>query len=277
MPYRRACAASAFDRRGRDLTGAVGDERDRDVAPLVAHQAADLDRQVGEHARVVPPALRAEAEQPRQIAPRRPAEIDARVQAAVEEAHPDVGAPAADQRQLLRQRQRQPAREHLARAAHRGAGVDQDVVQRARDLVLPLVPVIEQIVGQRLQREHVVVVGQLAGQERVDVAAPLDRGVPVDREALRAGPALGLEQRRQQLQREVDDVGGARRPDDVKQVGEIGRRAVERETGRTAGPPTARSARGAPAACAPARTSRWMNGSAQAGSWTRASSARSVS
>ena len=90
------------------------------------------------------------------------------------------------QRQLLGQRQRQPAREHLARAAHRRAAVDQDVVQRARDLVLALVAVVQQVVGQRLQHEHVVVVRQLAGQQRVDVSAPLDRGVAVDREALRA-------------------------------------------------------------------------------------------
>ena len=41
------------------------------------------------------------------------------------------------------------------------------------------------------------------------------------------GPALGLEQRRQELQRKVDDVRRARRTDDVQQVGQVGAGAFD--------------------------------------------------
>ena len=82
-------------------------------------------------------------------------------------------------------------------------------------------PVIEEIVREGLLLEHVVVVGQLARQERVGVPPPLHRDVAVDGEALRRGAPLGLQQRRQELQREVDHVGRPRRADHPIEIGEI--------------------------------------------------------
>ena len=207
-----------IDGRQRDVTGAVGDEGDRHVPPLVARQVGHLRRQIGEHAGRVASPLRAKGQQARQIAARRPPEIEPRREAAVEEAQPDV---APLQRNLLGQRQRQAAGEDLPRAAHRGAGVDQQVVQPAGAFVLPLVAVIEQIVRERLLLEDVLVVGQLARQERIGVPPPLHRDVAVDGEALGRRAPLGLQQRRQELQREVDHVGRPRRADHPIEIGEI--------------------------------------------------------
>src|SRR6185369_13880720 len=164
-------ARQRLDGGGGDVALGVGDERERDLPALLAPQPPDLGGQLGEDARVVAAALGLEAQQARQLAARGDADVQALVQAAVEEADPDL---AAQERELLGQRQRQAAREQLPRPAHRRAGVDQ------------------QVVGQRLEAEDLVLVRQLAWQERVQVPAPLDRGVAVDREALRGRPALGL-------------------------------------------------------------------------------------
>src|SRR5438093_1037999 len=83
------------------------------------------------------------------------------------------------------------------------------------------VGVVEQVVGQGLELEQVVVVRQLAGQERVQVAAPLDGRVAVDGEALGGGAPLGLQQRRQELQREVDHVRHTRRADRAVQLRQV--------------------------------------------------------
>jgi len=97
------------------------------------------------------------------------------------------------------ERQHEAAREDLARSTHRRARIDEDVMQPARRVLAPLVAVVQQVVGQRLEPEDLVLVRQLAGQERVEVPAPLDRRVAVDGEALRRRTALGLQQRRQKL------------------------------------------------------------------------------
>src|SRR5207247_1955577 len=68
-----------------------------------------------------------------------------------------------------------------------------------------------QLIVEQLALEQLVVPRQLAQDERIDVAVPLDRRVAVDREHLHAAGALGLQHRWQKLEREIDDVVGFQR------------------------------------------------------------------
>ena len=89
-------------------------------------------------------------------------------------------------------------------------------------LALPLAPVVVELLVDHLALEHLVVPGELGEQDGVGAALALDRRVAVDGEGLHAGGALGLQHRRQQVEREVDHVGGVgggEGPVEVDQVG----------------------------------------------------------
>ena len=135
--------------------------------------------------------------------------------------------------ELLDQREREAAREHLALAAHRRRAVDEQILQPALVFALLVAAVVEQLVVDDLLLEDLAVVRELGEHERVDVALALDRRVAVDRERLRARRAPRLEHARQQVEREVRDVVRLGRAERGEQIDEIDR-AAERLAARRA-------------------------------------------
>ena len=210
------------DELGLDVTLAVRDHVHHDAALLLAPQTRGLDEQLAEHLGVVAAALAAERQQVRHRHLTGATDLDRLVQARVEEPHPDL---VALERELLDQREREAAREHLALAAHRGRAVDQEVLQATLVLALLVAAVVEQLVVDDLLLEDLAVVRELGQHERVDVALALDRRVAVDGERLRAGRAPGLEDARQQIEREVRDVVCLGRAERAEQIDEIDRAA----------------------------------------------------
>ena len=234
------------------LAGPVGDERDRDVAPLIARQAADLDGQIGEHTRVFRP--RCERKPSRRGRSRRaepPESMRGCRRLSKKRTQTSALLPPTSASFFASASASPRANTCGCRASTRcrrpgcsGAGARPLPGARARSTA-----------DRRTASFSMNSSSSWAAarQQGVGVAAPLDGGVAVDREALRARAALGLEQRRQQLQRKIDDVRRARRPDHVHEVRRARRRARS-ETGRTAGRLTARSAAGGRAPSAPAHT-----------------------
>src|SRR6185503_7312944 len=86
----------------------------------------------------------------------RAADLDRLVQPGIEEPDPDL---VALERELLDQREREAAREHLALATHRGRAVDQEVLQAALVLALLLAAVVEELGVDDLLLEDLAVVG----------------------------------------------------------------------------------------------------------------------
>jgi hypothetical protein len=216
----------AVDRRARgegddlglgQLALAVGEQVDEDLA-VAAARGGELGVELADDAGVVAAALGPELQDVGDLGVALGADAHALVEAAVEEAEDDV---LAEQGEPLAQREREAAGEHLTHAAHRGGAVDEHVVRALLVLHLLLVGEVEQLVVDVLLLEDVLVEGELGQLEVVDAAAALDRGVAVDREHLLAGVALDLEDRGEQLHREVDDVGEGRADHDVVEVGEV--------------------------------------------------------
>ena len=136
------------------------------------------------------------------------ADLDPLVEARVEEAEDH---PLAEEREALAQGQGEAAGEDLTDAPHRRRSVDEHHVRPLLVLHLLLVGEVEELVVDELLLEDVLVERELGEDQIVEVAPALDRSVAVDREGLLPRVAADLQERGQQLHREVDDVGERRR------------------------------------------------------------------
>ncbi len=191
----------------RHVERRVGDEMHDRIA-LVAHaQKGDLGRQLSEDARGVSSPLALEAQKPRRRKLRAVAGALNVVETRVEKAHPHL---LARQLKLLAERDGEAAREDLAIAAHRGRRIDDQVVEAPRLVGRLFACVKEKLAVDHPASELLLVPRQLGQHHRVDRPLAADARVPVD--GVRTGRlrAVGLEDARDELEREVHDVVGRR-------------------------------------------------------------------
>src|SRR5690606_16703480 len=108
----------------------------------------------------------------------------------------------------------------------------EDVVVRLPLLRLALVGVIEELALDVARREDGIGQRELAEEQGVEGASTAQTCVAVDAEGLLLAGPLGLEEARQKIDREPDDLAGVGALEDGEQVGEVERLHVVRARAR---------------------------------------------